>query len=59
MGLTGMAFHLIMHQECCPSSVTSYDWLSEHSIAFDRLGVLSEIYQGWSTATTTPPACSW
>ncbi len=44
MGLTGMAFHLIMHEECCPSSVTMYPWTEEHLTALDRIGVLSEAW---------------
>lgn len=44
MGMTGMAFHLIVHERCEPASVTVYDWLSEHLMAFDRIGVLSEIH---------------
>ena len=29
MGMTGIAFHFIMHETCCPSSVTVYDWMAE------------------------------
>lgn len=42
-GMTGLGFHLIVEKGCCPSSVTVYDWLHEHLMAFDRVGVLSEI----------------
>lgn len=44
MGTTGMAFHLIMAEDCCVSSVTVYDWPFEHQSALDRLGVLSETF---------------
>jgi len=52
MGLTQMAFHLIVHEECCPSSVTVYDWCHEHVTALDRLGVLSEVYQAMPGTAT-------
>ena len=42
MGMTGMAFHFIVHSQTCPSSVTVYDWVSEHFGMMDRIGVYSE-----------------
>jgi hypothetical protein len=45
MGMTGMAFHFIVHETCCPSSVTVYDWMSEHNSMMDRIGVHSDFYQ--------------
>lgn len=45
MGMTGMAFHFIVHENCCPSSVTVYDWVSEHTAMMDRIGVYSDVYQ--------------
>lgn len=42
MGMTGMAFHFIVHSQTCPSSVTVYDWVSEHFSMMDRIGVYSE-----------------
>lgn len=42
MGMTGMAFHFIVHSQTCPSSVTVYDWMSEHFAMMDRVGVYSE-----------------
>ncbi|MHB0886747.1 MAG: hypothetical protein ACYC41_12790, partial [Bacillota bacterium] len=44
MGQTGLAFHLIWHETCCPSSVTIYDWVEEHQTAMERLGVLTEAF---------------
>ncbi|HYG60615.1 MAG TPA: hypothetical protein VD902_21285, partial [Symbiobacteriaceae bacterium] len=44
MGMTGMAFHLIMHEECCISSATVYNWQEEHSASLDRLGVYAETF---------------
>lgn len=43
MGMTGMAFHFIIHETACPSSVTVYDWGMEHFTMLDRIGVHSEI----------------
>lgn len=43
MGMTGMAFHFIMHETACPSSVTVYDWGVEHFAMMDRIGIHSEI----------------
>jgi predicted DNA-binding transcriptional regulator YafY len=43
MGMTGMAFHFIVHETACPSSVTVYDWGMEHFTMLDRIGVHSEI----------------
>jgi hypothetical protein len=45
LGLTGLAFHMIWHEECDISSVTVYDWVDVHRAAFERIGVLSEIYE--------------
>jgi hypothetical protein len=45
MGMTGLAFHFIIHETCCPSSVTVYDWMNEHFSAMDRIGIYSESYQ--------------
>lgn len=45
MGMTGMAFRFIVHQQACPSSVTIYDWVHEHFAIMDQIGVHSEIYQ--------------
>lgn len=42
MGMTGMAFHFIVHSQTCPSSVTVYDWVSEHFQMMDRIGILGE-----------------
>ncbi len=42
MGMTGMAFHFIVHSQTCPSSVTVYDWMSEHFSMMDRIGIYSE-----------------
>ncbi|MHB8757559.1 MAG: hypothetical protein ACYC6V_06060, partial [Bacillota bacterium] len=44
MGQTGLAFHFIWHETCCPSSVTVYDWVEEHQAAMERLGVLAEAF---------------
>ena len=43
MGMTGIGFHFIVHEECCPSSVTVYDWMSEHQQAMARIGVFAEL----------------
>jgi hypothetical protein len=47
MGMTGMAFHFILHETVCPSSVTVYDWMAEHLSMMDRIGVHSDFYQSW------------
>lgn len=47
MGTAGMAFHFIVHENCCPSSVTVYDWISEHGAMMDRIGVYSDVYQSY------------
>ena len=44
-GLTGLAFHFIVHKKTCPSSVTIYDWQQEHLTMLDRLGIHSEVFQ--------------
>ena len=40
-GLTGLAFQFIVHEDCCPSSVTVYDWVNGHYQAMDRLGIFT------------------
>jgi hypothetical protein len=41
MGMTGMAFHFIIHKAACPSSVTVYDWSDDHFSMMDRIGIFS------------------
>jgi hypothetical protein len=41
MGMTGMAFNFIIHKTVCPSSVTVYDWDTEHFAMTDRIGIFS------------------
>ncbi|MBN2534431.1 MAG: hypothetical protein JXB88_16215 [Spirochaetales bacterium] len=42
MGKTGMAFHFIVHEQACPSSVTVYDWSMTHFDMMDRIGVYTD-----------------
>jgi hypothetical protein len=44
MGMTGMAFHFIVEKNACPSSVTIYDWNSEHMTMMDRIGIHTDNY---------------
>lgn len=44
MGMTGMAFHFIVHETLCPSSVTVYNWGEEHFAMMDRIGVHTDTY---------------
>jgi len=46
-GMTGIAFHFIVHQKTCPSSVTVYDWVEEHYRMMDRIGVDSDVFSFW------------
>jgi hypothetical protein len=57
MGLTGIAFHLIMHDNCHVSSATVYPWLEEHQAALDRIGVLSEVHMALPGTPTYDAAC--
>ncbi|MCR8643499.1 BtrH N-terminal domain-containing protein [Paenibacillus sp. N1-5-1-14] len=43
-GMTGMAFHFIIHKNCDVASPTVYDWVGRHMNALERIGVLSEVY---------------
>lgn len=52
MGQSGLAFHLIWHETCCPSSVTVYDWADEHQTAMERVGVLAESFQAMPGSPT-------
>ena len=45
MGLSGRAFHLTLDDTCWPGCATLYDWPREHAAAFERLGVLAEVFQ--------------
>lgn len=40
-GLSGIAWHFIVHETCCPSSITVYHWTNEHYYAMDRLGIFT------------------
>lgn len=40
---TGMAFHFIVHNKLCPSSVTVYNWKEEHEKMLKRVGVDTEV----------------
>ncbi len=48
MGMTGIAFHFIVHKQICPSSVTVYEWLQKHYTMMDRIGIFSEAYQNYN-----------
>lgn len=50
MGLTGMAFRFIIHDQICPSSVTVYDWVQDHFAFMDRIGIHSEFFQVYNDA---------
>jgi hypothetical protein len=45
MGLSGRAFHLTLDDTCWPGCATMYDWPREHAAAFERIGVLAEVFQ--------------
>ncbi|HEY3079472.1 MAG TPA: hypothetical protein VGM69_06155 [Chloroflexota bacterium] len=45
MGLSGRAFHLTLDDTCWPGCATMYDWPGEHAAAFERVGVLAEVFQ--------------
>lgn len=57
MGLTGMAFHLIVHDTCHVSSVTVYPWWEEHKAALERIGILSDVHHTMPDAPTYDAAC--
>ncbi len=52
MGMTGMAFHFVMHKQSCPSSITVYDWMDEHLAMMDRIGVYSDVSFGHTGMNT-------
>jgi hypothetical protein len=56
-GLSGMGAHFIVHETCCPSSVTVYNWIEDHTSALDRLGILSEVYLSFPGSRTYEAAC--
>lgn len=43
MGDTGMAWHFIVHNKTCASSVTVYDWCNTHRDMHNRIGIESKI----------------
>ncbi|RKN79203.1 hypothetical protein [Paenibacillus ginsengarvi] len=42
MGMTGIAFQFIVHKACASSSVTAYDWESDHPSFLKRIGVKTD-----------------
>jgi transcriptional regulator with XRE-family HTH domain len=44
MGMTGLAFRFVMREDTCPSSPTVYNWVTEHTMMMDRIGVHSDCY---------------
>lgn len=56
-GATGMAFHLVMHETCCISSVTVYDWMNTHQAALSRVGILTEVCEALPGMPTYDAAC--
>jgi hypothetical protein len=44
-GMSGIAFHFIVHEQANVTSATVYDWIEEHHTAMDRVGIHSEVYQ--------------
>jgi len=57
MGISGLAWHMNMHDLGCVSSVTVYDWMYEHQEFMDRIGVLSEHFQAMPGEATYEAAC--
>jgi predicted DNA-binding transcriptional regulator YafY len=52
MGLSGRAFHLTLDDTCWPGCATLYDWPREHATAFERIGVLAEVFQAGPDSPT-------
>ena len=44
MGETGILFHFIMEDGCCPSGVTVYNWMNTHYAMADRIGIANEVF---------------
>jgi hypothetical protein len=56
-GISGMGAHFVVHETCCPSSVTVYNWMLDHVGALDRMGILSEVYLSFPGSRTYEAAC--
>ena len=55
MGMTGIGFHFIVHEECCPSSVT-VRLTSEHQQAMARIGFRRSTWPNPAHLSTMQPA---
>jgi hypothetical protein len=47
-GMSGIAFHFIIHNQAHITSATVYDWQNEHLAMMDRVGIHSDVYYYWN-----------
>lgn len=48
MGMSGIGFHFIIHEQASVTSATVYDWQSGHLAALDRIGIHSQSEFYWN-----------
>lgn len=54
---TGRAFHFSLHGLCHPSSISVYNWTSDHRRAVDLIGVFTQVITFEPHFITYPAAC--
>jgi hypothetical protein len=53
-GMTAMAFRFTVHRRLSGESMTAYNWVAEHFLAADFIGISSSSKAGYSFAPTFP-----
>ncbi|WP_185602440.1 hypothetical protein, partial [Paenibacillus sp. 598K] len=53
-GMTGMCFRFSVHRQLLPDSPTAYNWMAEHFVAADLIGVTASQMAGFHQRPTFP-----
>ncbi|MNI47369.1 hypothetical protein D3C73_1018850 [compost metagenome] len=53
-GMTGACFRFSVHRQLLPDSPTAYNWMAEHVVACDLIGITASQWYGFSFSPTFP-----
>lgn len=53
-GMTGACFRFSVHRKLHPDSATAYNWMAEHFVACDLIGITTTQWGGFNFAPTFP-----
>lgn len=53
-GMTGACFRFSVHRQLLPESATAYNWIAEHLVACDLIGITASQWAGFNFTPTFP-----